>query len=197
MFLNSIAGNELAVEAKIFEIQHMLSTQPSVPLEPNLFQGKVKVFKNFRDLINCLDVPSLLKYVSNEIDLLALIKLELFKRNKTLSFETDWSRLKSPQIGPKFVESLKAKCGKSSISLHRSILRSIVESHLGLKVKQKEHHLQIQSGNAPQRVRKSDMAKAWRREINNSERLHIWRCPNGIVELASITRINDEFEIPE
>ena len=194
LFLSNAPQNQLCVEAKILDIQNSWSKNLNVPITIN---GSVNTYTNVCDLIENLDFSKLLKLVEYSDDLLVLIKLELFKRDKTLSFETDWTELDLPRIGPKFVESLKAKCSRTSNSLHKSILRSIVECHLGKNVNKKEHHLQIRSGNAPQRVRSSDKAKAWRRAINKSERLHIWRCPDGGVELASIAKKHDEFEIPE
>ena len=50
--------------------------------------------------------------------------------------------------------------------------------------------------NDAQRVRASDGAKAWRRDIDREYHLHYWELGEGMVEFASVGPHND-FTIPE
>src|SRR5438128_2723819 len=51
-------------------------------------------------------------------------------------------------------------------------------------------------GNDPQRVRRRDNAKAWRRDVDREYHLHYWETGNGTIEFASIG-VHNDFTIPE
>ncbi|WRH67899.1 MAG: hypothetical protein RSE13_06225 [Planktothrix sp. GU0601_MAG3] len=109
------------------------------------------------------------------------------------------SKLKQPLswlLGSKFLETVKKLGFTNEDTRIKMLLRSCAETILEENLKD-THWLRTGKGaKNPQRERKKDEAKAWRRDIDYEYHLHYWKKTNNEIEFASIV-IHNDMKIPE
>jgi hypothetical protein len=109
--------------------------------------------------------------------------------------EPDWDDVSNFRVGTEFLMSLHKNMLSQSIAAN--LLQAIVDTIEGNSMA-RTHALRTGTGGGnPQLVRKSDQAKAWRRDVDSEHHLHYWFCEEGIVEFASMSFPHDDYSIPE
>ncbi len=192
--LRTAPKREIKIRAQIEYFDHERD-DIDLPQPFKFFEGKVSACDNFRGLIECLDESVILADASDNTEVQLAIRIALFKINKKNDID-NWNSIIVPTIGPKFRVSYKKICDNNENSLRCKILESIVETIKEQK-NEKVHALRTgRGGNDPQRVRGSDQAKAYRRDIDDEFHLHYWKRRDATVEFASVNYHND-FKIPE
>ncbi len=99
-------------------------------------------------------------------------------------------------FGSKFLETVKKLDFTNEDTRIKMLLRSCAETIWEENLKD-THWLRTGKGaKNPQRERKKDKAKAWRRDIDYEYHLHYWKKTNNEIEFASIV-IHNDMKIPE
>ncbi len=166
---------------------------------PESFESSVLVCEDFKGLVEHLDESKALTDAADDDGIKLAIQIAMFKYNRRNNNITDWDSEELPYIGSKFRETCQQVCSREERGMPNMILRSIVYTIMQKQLK-KTHWLKTGSGgNDPQKVRTSDKAKAWRREIGQRKkpfRLHYWHRIDNTIELASVN-YHDDNSIPE
>ena len=195
LILRKASSRIVKVHAYIHALEHTRDDLVVWPEAPDNFEGDVLVCEDFKGLIECLDEISMLLQSPDDIGIQGAIRVAVLKNRLKSGAALDWDEVPEFIVGKKFRMSFK-NTGPTR-NLASKVLRSIVET-LGKINMAATHALrQGSGGNDPQRIRRGDQAKAWRRDIDNNHHLHYWSCPNDIIEIASISFPHDDFSIPE
>ena len=185
------------VQALIHAMEHDRNDLDVLPIYPEMFNGKVVVFNDFKGFIECLDESSILAMSTNQKGLETAIRIALYRSRLRRGNDHEWDDLRDFRIGHSFVDTVQDSCKNQGDSFPAKILRAIVETLEGENLPA-THPLRMgSSGDSPQRRRSTDGASAMRRDIDNDCHLHYWSCGNGVVELASVNYPHDNFWIPE
>lgn len=187
----------VTVQAKIQMIEPERDDLDELPTCPEEFKGNVLVCDDFRGLIQCLDESFILVSSKDNIGLETAIRIALYKSRLERGKDPDWDDLRGCRIGHSFLDTVQNCCRNQSDLFPAKVLRAIVET-LDRENRAAVHPLRTGSGgDNPQQRRGVDGASAMRRDIDLDHHLHYWSCPNGIVELASVSYPHDDFSIPE
>ena len=166
-----------------------------IPDPPKHFEGGVLVCDSFNGLIECMDEAEILLNATDNTDIETAIRIAVYKFRTNYGNVPEWDDVPSFWVGHSFHLSLLDL--RPTQQLLRSLLRAIVET-LEKTNLSATHRLRTGSGgNDPQRVRRRDQAKAWRRDIDREYHLHYWECDDGTIEIASVSFPHDDFTIPE
>lgn len=182
------------VRALIHLLEHERTDLRTPPAPPEYFEGDVLACDDFHGLIECLDEALILIKSADEVGIETAIRIAVHKFNLAKGITLDWDAIPNHRIGWKFHSTLKAIHPPQALAV--KVLRAIVETL------EKTNMLSIHilrtgpGGNDPQKVRRHDQAKAWRRDIDREYHLHYWSCEDGMIEFASLG-VHDDFSIPE
>lgn len=189
LVLRNAPTQVVRVTANIQFIEHSRSDMPTLTGGAESIDGEVKVCTDFRGLIYSLDESAILLAATDDRGVTFAIQVALFKELEFHSEFSDWTQIKTPEIGREFRELCRQICADQGLAITKKILRSIVET---VKVRKMSavHALRTGGGgNEPQRMRGSD--KAQRRDIDHDLHLHYWECADGTIELAAVVHHND------
>ena len=185
----------IRVRALIQTLEHDRDDLGVPPAPPEFFDGDVLVCDDFRGLIGCLDEATILLKAVDAVGVETAVRIAVYKTRLARRTDPDWDDVPHFRVGYGFMNSFQSH--NPSQPLSANLLQSVVEALEGTNMA-RTHPLRTGAGGGnPQRVRKSDHAKAWRRDIDSEHHLHCWVCEEGIVELASMSFPHDDFSIPE
>lgn len=195
MILRRAPGRTISVRALIHILEHERTDLGAIPSPPEYFEGDVLVCDNFSDLIECLDEAAILLRAADNMGVETAIRISVYKSRLMSGIAPEWDDIPKYQIGHAFLSSFQRfyPTQQLSANLLRAIVETLEETNMAAA-----HWLRNGSGgDDPQRVRRSDQAKAWRRDIDSEHHLHYWVCEDNTVEIASVSFPHDNFTIPE
>jgi hypothetical protein len=185
----------IRVRALIQIFEHDRDDLSAPPSPPEYFDGEVLVCDDFRGLIGCLDEATILLKAADAVGVETAVRITVYKARLARGMDPDWDDVPRYRVGNWFMKSFQSH--NPSQPLSAKLLQSVVDVLEGTNMA-RTHALRTgASGENPQRVRKSDQAKAWRRDVDSKHHLHYWVCEEGIVEMASVSFPHDDFTIPE
>lgn len=193
---NCPESGRILVRAVIHELDHEREDLEGVPNAPEVFNGEVLACGDFRGLLSSIDEAAAWRSASDEIGKEVAVRIAIYKSRLDRHLDPEWDDVPAIRFGRSFVDTAAHVCLANPDDLVPKLLQSIVETIEKLKFPAVHALRENISGGAPQRERRSDGAKAYRRDIDYEYHLHYWQCPDGIVELASMGHHND-FSIPE
>jgi hypothetical protein len=195
LILPRAPGRIVQVRALIQFLEHERDDMSATPAPPDSFHGEVLVCDDFRGLIDSLDEASILLKATDDIGIETAIRIAVYKARMARRMAPDWDDVPDCRIGHAFLTSFKDL--HPTMQLSARVLRALVET-LEQTNTAATHALRTgRGGGDPERVRRSDQAKAWRRDIDREHHLHYWACEDGLVEMASVSFPHDDFTIPE
>jgi len=195
LILRRAPGRTIQVRALIQALEHERDDLSEPPSPPDYFDGDVLVCDDFRGLIGCLDEATILIKAADSVGAETAIRIAVYKARLARGMAPDWDDIPNFRVGHEFLSSVQGL--NPSRQLSGNLLQAIVDT-LEKCSMARTHALRTgASGGNPQRVRKCDQAKAWRRDIDSEHHLHYWGCEKGIVELASMSFPHDDLTIPE
>jgi hypothetical protein len=195
LILRQAPRQVVTVRALVHDLEHYRDDLHDIPISPEVFEGDVLVCDDFMGLIECLDESAILLKATDEVGIETSIRIAVYKARLARSAAPEWDDIPRHRIGKEFRSSFQRI--HTTLELAARLLRAIVET-LEQTNMPATHWLRTRpGGNDPQRVRKIDQAKAWRRDIDRDHHLHYWSCEDGIVELASMSFPHNDFTIPE
>lgn len=195
LILRRAPGKTVKVRARIEVLEHERADLGKMPLPLEYFEGDVLVCDNFRGLTECLDEVAIATKATDDIGIETALRVGLYKARLARGMEPDWDDVPSHRIGQRFLSSLLRNCATTQLMTKaiRAVLETLEQSDMAAT-----HWLRTgRGGGDPQRVRRSDRARAWRRDIDRDHHLHYWLHEDGTVELASVSFPHDDFTIPE
>ena len=195
LILRSAPGNTVAVRAMIQILEHERTDMRETPKPPDYFEGDVLVCHDFRGLVECLDEGMILLRASDNLGVETAIRVAIYKWRLSSGSVPNWEDVPEYRIGKRFLDSFQELT--PSRELAERLLRAVVETLEGVNLADIHWLRNGSGGNAPQRLRASDKAKAWRRDIDREHHLHYWKCDDTTIELASVSFPHDDFNIPE
>lgn len=166
-----------------------------IPTLPKHFEGGVLVCDNLKGFIECLDEVEILRGATDNVGVETAIRIAVNKFRWASGKESEWDYEPAVRVGPAFRSLFQTL--PPTQQLRRSLLRAIVETLEKTNLSATHQIRMGPGGDDPQRVRKSDQAKAWRRDIDRDHHLHYWECKDGTMEIASVSFPHDDFTIPE
>lgn len=195
LILRRAIGRTVRVRALIHELEHERDDLSATPAPPDYFDGDVLVCDDFRGLIECLDAAAILLKATDGVGVETAVRIAVYKARLARGMDPDWDDVPIFRVGHKFLSSFQ-ECDPTN-KLSGNVLEAIVQTLEGLNM-DGTHWLRTgKGGDNPQRVRKSDGAGAWRRDIDSEHHLHYWACAEDLAELASVSFPHDDFKIPE
>jgi hypothetical protein len=195
LILRKAPGRTVQVRALIQSLEHDRTDLGIPPAPPDYFEGDVLVCDDFRGLIECLDEAAILLKATDDIGVKTAIRIAVFKSRLVGGTAPEWDDVPGCRVGPAFRSTLRLV--HPTQRLASRVLRAIVET-LEQTNTAATHRLRTgRGGYDPPRVRGSDQAKAWRRDVDREFHLHYWNCEDGTVEIASVNFPHDDFTIPE
>jgi hypothetical protein len=195
LILRRAPGRTVSVRALIHLLEHERIDLRAIPSPPEYFEGEVLVCDDFRGLIECLDEAAMLLRAADNIGAEMAIRIAMYKFRMVVGSAPEWDDVPKYRVGHAFLSSYHRL--HPTYQLAANLLRAIVET-LEKKNMVATHWLRKGSGgDDPQRVRNSDQAKAWRRDIDSEHHFHYWICEDDTVEIASVSFPHDDFTIPE
>lgn len=195
LILRNAPDRVVHVTTLIQYLEHQRSDLAGLLMAPEVFSGDVLVCDSFRGLIECLDEARILLQATGNYGIEIAVQIAVYKTQLASEQEPNWDDVPPCRIGSAFRSALQSLHPTYQLTL--KLLRAIVET-LEQTNMIDTHPLRTGRGGAdPQRIRESDNARAWRRDIDRDHHLHYWVCPDGEVEIASISYPHDDFEIPE
>lgn len=195
LILRRAPGRTVAVRALIRVLEHERCDIGGTPEPPEYFEGDVLVCDDFRGLVECLDGAAILLRAADALGVETAIRVAIHKQRLLRDAAPDWDDLPSYRIGSRFLASFQDISPTSELA--QRVLRAVVETLDGANMRATHALRTGGGGNDPQRRRRADQAKAWRRDIDREHHLHYWECDKGLVELASVSFPHDDFSIPE
>lgn len=196
LIMKNALGPRIQVKTIIEYLEHARDDISNLPHSPEIFESEMMACDNFHGLVECFNESMLLVDAHNDYSIQFAIKIALYKYAISQGDDPDWEDITAPVIGSKFRESCRQICSEQVGSLPTKILRAIVKTIKGLDLSETHSLRTGKSGNAPQKIRHSDNAKAWRRDIDRTFHLHYWECANGAIELSLVVD-HDTFSIQE
>ena len=195
LILRRAPGRSIRVRALITSLDHQRTDLAATLVPPEYFEGEVLVCDDFSGLVECLDEVAILLKATDEVGIETAIRIAIHKARLTRRLAPEWDDIPSYSIGHEFRLSFQGI--HATQQLAAKLLRAIVET-LEQTAMAATHWLRIRpGGDGPQRMRRIDQAKAWRRDIDHEHHLHYWICQDGSVEIASVSYPHDDFAIPE
>jgi hypothetical protein len=185
----------IRVRALIRLLEHQRTDLRPAPVPPDYFEGDVLVCDDFTGLLECLDEAAILVKATGELGIETAIRIALHKARLEREAAPEWDDIPHHRIGNEFRSSFQGL--HATQSLAAKLLRSIVETLEQMNMAATHRLRTGPGGDDPQRVRRIDRAKAWRRDIDLEHHLHYWICEDGSVEIASVSFPHDDFTIPE
>lgn len=150
------------------------------------------------ELLTEIDEFLLWSEARSEAELKAAIKIALYKNgdaNRDVD-SLDDGMLKI-RLHDNFVLTAIEVTKSQGKSFPQKILQTILATVEGLTTG-KPHPLRVGSGgNDTDRIRASDGASAWRRDIDRDCHLHYWKCRSDVLEFAHATTDHDDYFCPE
>lgn len=166
----------------------LCQNQLTMPLN---LSGRFGTCTNLADLDSLLDAVIIWSQSSSHDGYNRSIHVHITQRSQ----QSENSQLDSWTYGSAFFESAKVLGFLEDHGKIARLLRSISETIL-MENMAATHWLRTsRGGNASQKIRSSDGAKAWRRDIDHEFHLHYWETAAGI-EFASVVPHSD-MSIPE
>lgn len=194
LILRNAPGRTVRVRALIHVLEHNRTDLGTPPAPPQYFEGEVLVCDDFRGLIDCLDEAAILVKATDDAGVETAIRIAVYKSRLASGMAPEWDDVSDHRVGYAFRASLQGIHPTQEMASR--LLRAIVET-LEQTQMAATHGLRTgPGGDNPQRVRGSDQAKAWRRDIDREHHLHYWNCDDGTVEIASVSFPHDDFTIP-
>ncbi len=194
LILRKAPRRTVRVRALIHELEHERLDLEPLPAPPEYFEGDVLVCDDFEGLIECLDEAAILLKATDQVGVEAAIRIAICKSRLASGMAPEWSDVPNYRVGHAFRSSFQVT--NPTQQLANRLLRAIVETMEQANMAA-THWLRTGPGaNNPQRVRKSDQAGAWRRDVDHEHHLHYWSCDDGTVEIASVSFPHDDFTIP-
>lgn len=195
LILRRAPGRTVRVRALIRFLEHERDDLSAPPVPPDYFDGDVLVCDDFRGLIECLDEATILIKATDDVGVETAIRIAVYKARLARGTDPDWDDIPNFGVGPAFLTSFQDLHPTPQMS--RNVLHAIVDT-LEESNMAATHALRTgRGGENPQRVRNSDLSKAWRRNIDSEHHLHYWACETGLVEMASVSFPHGDFTIPE
>jgi hypothetical protein len=195
LILRRAPGRLIRVRALITLLDHQRTDLGAMPAPPEYFEGDVLVCDDFRGLVECLDEAAILLKATDDVGIETAMRTAIYKSRLANGTAPDWDDVPDHRIGHAFLSLLQEI--HPTPQLASRLLRAVVET-LEQTNMAATHALRTgPGGDDPQRVRESDQAKAWRRDIDRDHHLHYWSCEDGTVEVASVSFPHDDFTIPE
>ena len=195
LILRHAPQKTVAVRAIISLLEHERDDLGSMPEPPAYFDGDVLVCDDFRGLVECLDEAAILLRAGDGLGVETAIRVALYKQRLVFNATPAWDDVPAYRVGGKFLASFQDLSPTQELA--DRILRAVVATLEGANMKATHALRTGPGGNDPQRRRRSDSAKAWRRDVDRDRHLHYWECADGLVELASASFPHDDFSIPE
>lgn len=195
LILRNAPARTIRVRALIQLLEHDRSDLGEAPISPEYFEGEVLVCDDFRGLIECLDESAILVKATDDIGVETAIRIGVYKSRFARGTAPDWDDVPSHRVSHAFRSSFQDINPTQQLAnrLLRAIVETLEQTNLAAV-----HWLRTGTGgDDPQRVRGSDQAKAWRRDIDREHHLHYWNCEDGTVEIASVSFPHNDFWIPE
>jgi hypothetical protein len=195
LILQRAPGRTVRVRALIHMLEHQRDDLGAMPVPPEYFEGDVLVCDDFTGLIECLNEAAILLKATDDVGVETAIRIAVYKSRLACGTAPEWDDVQRYRIGHAFRSS--SQKNHPIQQLASKLLRAIVETleHTNMAA---THELRTGPGGSdPQRVRGSDHAKAWRRDIDREYHLHYWMCIDGVVEIASLSFPHNDFTIPE
>jgi len=142
-----------------------------------------------------VDESAILLQATDDVGIKTAIRIAVFKFRLASGTTAEWDDVPCHRVGHAFRSSLQGI--HPTQQLAGKVLRAIVETLEGTNMAATHWFRTGPGGDDPQRVRGSNQATAWRRDIDREHHLHYWNCEDGTVEIASVSFPHDDFTIPE
>jgi len=195
LILRKAPGRTVRVRALIHALEHDRTDLETPAAPPEHFEGDVLACDDLRGLIDCLDESAILLQATDDVGIKTAIRIAVFKFRLASGTTAEWGDVPCHRVGHAFRSSLQGI--DPTQQLAGKILRAIIET-LEKTNMAATHWLRTgPGGDDSQRVRGSDQAKAWRRDIDREHHLHYWQCDDGTVEVATVSFPHDDFRMPE
>ncbi len=195
LILRSSPQRVVNVRAVVQLLEHEREDLDDVPQPPDVFDGDVLICSDFKGLMECLDESAILLGAADDVGVATAIRIAIYKHRLERGIVPNWDDVPDYRVGHAFRLSFENL--DPTQQLAGKVLRSIVET-LEETNMAATHWLRTgPGGDNPQRVRATDQAKAWRRDIDREHHLHYWMCEDRTVEVASVSYPHDDFSIPE
>jgi len=195
LILRHASHMTIQIRALIHILEHNRDDLITLPSPPDYFNGDVQVCDDFRGLILSLNEVNILLNATDAGGVKIAIHVAFFKARVDQGDTLDWDDIPIFSIGNVFFESFSSR--RPTPDLSRKLLRAIVETLEQSNLHQTHPLRNNEGGASPPRVRRTDQAKAWRRDIDRDHHLHYWITDENIVELASLSFPHNDFTIPE
>jgi hypothetical protein len=159
---------------------------------PYQLNGDILLLTNAHDLLLDLKASELFLASLDEQDMLKSFQVRLFQVRFERGENPIWSKLPYMPLGHNFVDSAVQyiQAGKDPDKLLRAMCDVFDE------LPAKTHQLRIdKSGGSPQKIRETDGARAWRRDVDQASHLHYWKCTKDRIEFANVTTEHDDMTI--
>jgi hypothetical protein len=167
----------------------------TLPTLPESFESDVLVCDDFRGLIGFIDAATILLNATDDVGVRTAVQITIYQMRLANGIDPEWDDIPRFYVGNEFLNSFQHHNPSQTHST--KFLQSIVETINNVNMS-RTHSIRTGAGGGnPQRIRKKDRAKAFRRDIDKEYHLHYWICEDGIVEFASINFPHDDFSIPE
>lgn len=194
LILRRAPSSSVKVRALIEIVEHQRADFGAMPVPPAYFEGDVLVCEDFRGFVESLDDATILLHATNDVAVETAIRIATYRSRLIRERAPDWDDVPAHRIGHAFRASFERI--NPTRELASRVLRAMVET-LEQTNMSATHWLRTGMGASnPQRVRLSDDAKAWRRDIDYERHLHYWNCDEGLVEFASVSFPHNDFGIP-
>lgn len=184
----------IRVRALIQLLEHERTDLATMPVPPEYFEGDVLVCDDFRGLVECLDEAAILLKATDDVGIETAIRIAVYQSRLSRGESPEWDDVPGHRIGHDFHLSFQGR--HPTQQLATKLIRAIVEILERTNMKA-THWLRTGTGGSdPQRVRGSDNAHAWRRDVDYEYHLHYWELPDGSAEFASVG-VHNNFSISE
>ena len=190
-------GQNILVRAIVHDFDHLLNDFDAVlPKPPEYFEGEVLACDSFRSLLNCIDESKVLRNATDDTGVEIAIRIGLYKSRLARRLEPDWDDVGGMRLGREFGWAIRRSCQNAGLSVAVGAIRAACEA-IDRQNLRAVHALRIgRGGNDPQRRRKHDNAKAWRRDVDDEYHMHYWETDDGTIEFAWMA-VHNDFSIPE
>lgn len=196
LIVRQAPGQSILVRALVHEFEHKRDDmEDEIPEPPEYFEGHVLACDSFRGLLNCIDESKVLYNATDDAGVEIAIRIALYKARLARLVEPDWDDVGGMRLGQSFGQVTRRCCSDTPLSVSSALLRATSDAIDGQNLRAVHALRTGPGGGDPQRQRKHDKAKAWRRDIDREYHLHYWQTEIGI-EFASMA-VHNNFTIPE
>lgn len=197
LILRRASGQGILVRALVHDFDHFLEDFDNVlPKPPEYFEGEVLACDSFRTLLACIDEAKVLRNATDDTGVEIAVRIGLYKSRLARRIEPDWDDVGGMRLGREFGAAIRRSCQNAGLSVAAGAIRAACEA-IDRQNLRAVHALRTgRGGNDPQRRRKYDDAKAWRRDVDDEYHMHYWETDDGTIELAWMA-VHNDFSIPE